>query len=705
MPDVTTRPIVEQHREPPALFPEPPQTATAPVREQLAVDRLLFEPPFILIGGDNDARYVTASLSQALTLLIRTRDFVSVVGTLRRPWTAVDIDPADTGQEAEAGVAIADDLTSWADRMGLPWLQRASGRPGHFHVIIKTPNGSEQFLREVATRVSHHHGVSVTVRRTLRLTCAPHRHGLPSPVLAKTLIPTDLPAPRRDLNRRGGARTFRQKRANAGSRSEREFGDALALARAGVTTAAAWVCADRNGSKARQIGQRAWRRWFWAPATTIVAAEQGVSESIAWRTFTDASPAQARHLGLDSWRRLRWRPALDAAVQDRPRRRRVSRAPAREASECSGVPSAGFDAVRLALERALTRLETATLGVRPHSMRAALETLAEAIAYRHGSISVRAWAERSHLDPKTVRRSRDAAERLGLIRRKHSYRGGPSDCDAWDLGEQLRTTMRYPQASSSTPYTPTRGRANRRRLQLCHARERSTWNAHLARQRATRQATRITAQPTTTERPLVRTPRRPSHHCYLHRGKNFGNLGSGSVAGWGRPPTVVGPVLDMTSSRAPQAQRSGDKIVASLLLPVRASARPEAAPLPVIDLAEAVEASSVKLSLVRVDSGGVVAARTALGQLGWCGGQSVNFAVSSGLIVASRQVRTAGIRLSSRLSLFLPARMRQRCRIRAGEQVLLGTLIDHDLLVVYPQHVMHEMLAGYHASMSDSPKR
>ncbi|QYN18912.1 hypothetical protein [Amycolatopsis sp. DSM 110486] len=161
----------------------------------------------------------------------------------------------------------------------------------------------------------------------------------------------------------------------------------------------------------------------------------------------------------------------------------------------------------------------------------------------------------------------------------------------------------------------------------------------------------------------------------------------------------------MTFSRASRAQRSGDKIVASLLLPARKSSVPEAIPLPVMDLAIAVESSSVGLSLVRVDSGGVVAARTALSQLGWPGGHPVRFDVSCGLIVVTRCAGPDAFLVPAKMSLFLPARLRSRCRIRAGEQVLLAALTDHDLLVVYPQHVVHEMVTGYHASLPDSPHR
>ncbi|EME52259.1 hypothetical protein H074_34136 [Amycolatopsis decaplanina DSM 44594] len=56
-------------------------------------------------------------------------------------------------------------------------------------------------------------------------------------------------------------------------------------------------------------------------------------------------------------------------------------------------------------------------------------------------------------------------------------------------------------------------------------------------------------------------------------------------------------------------------------------------------------------------------------------------------------------RIPSKMGVVLPARLRSRCRMRAGEQVLLASLIEHDLLVVYPQHVLHAMVTGFHASL------
>ncbi|AUI59575.1 hypothetical protein B1H26_18525 [Amycolatopsis sp. BJA-103] len=117
------------------------------------------------------------------------------------------------------------------------------------------------------------------------------------------------------------------------------------------------------------------------------------------------------------------------------------------------------------------------------------------------------------------------------------------------------------------------------------------------------------------------------------------------------------------------------------------------------ELGALVESGSVGFSLVRIDDTGTVAAKAALSQLDWCAGQSIRFEVSAGLLVVARAGEDATARIPSKMGVVLPARLRSRCRMRTGEQVLLASLIEHDLLVVYPQHVLHAMVTGFHQSL------
>ncbi len=117
------------------------------------------------------------------------------------------------------------------------------------------------------------------------------------------------------------------------------------------------------------------------------------------------------------------------------------------------------------------------------------------------------------------------------------------------------------------------------------------------------------------------------------------------------------------------------------------------------ELGALVESGSVGFSLVRIDDTGTVAAKVALSQVAWSAGQLIRFEVSAGLLVVARAGEHATARIPSKMGVVLPARLRSRCRMRTGEQVLLASLIEHDLLVVYPQHVLHTMVTGFHQSL------
>ncbi len=148
-----------------------------------------------------------------------------------------------------------------------------------------------------------------------------------------------------------------------------------------------------------------------------------------------------------------------------------------------------------------------------------------------------------------------------------------------------------------------------------------------------------------------------------------------------------------------------DRIVAALALPARKRGMDAVVPLPVADLGPLVERGSVAFSLVRIGGNGVVAARVALGQLGWAVGLPIRLTVSSGLLVVAPCAKPDAASVSPKMSLTLPARLRARCRIRPGDQVLLASLRDYDLLVVYPQHVLQEMVTAYHAELAHGPHR
>jgi hypothetical protein len=427
------------------------------------------------------------------------------VGSLRVGALAVDIDPMDARFDAAAGVTACDDMSAWCDRQGLDWISRASGRPGHRHLVVLIPDSLGSGFRAFAREVGARHQVSVTVRSSLRPLSAPHRRGLPAPVLDGTLmgavIKDELPPQVRASAEDVREQDIEGRMPDPGvpptpsrSRSEAEFGDTLARVRAGWGKGEAWNAACRPGTKAAEMGWTGWGRWVWSAAVTIVDAERGLTPSVAWENFRSASPDQAAFLGYARWYESRWVSALEEARRERPRRTRTSpRAPSQlaKASSVHAAPSGvrdievvanGMIAAACWKARNIDRLPN---GVRLASLCAALRALGGPVVARRGSISVRAWSERSRLDPKTVRRARDAAVELGLIYRRRAYSGDQDDSDAW-LPTELTVKFIQEQKSPTGRYAPYRksvGRSNVARLAARHSDERERWKRFLERKR------------------------------------------------------------------------------------------------------------------------------------------------------------------------------------------------------------------------------
>ncbi|NKQ59211.1 hypothetical protein HFP15_40870 [Amycolatopsis sp. K13G38] len=461
-----------------------------------ALERRAFTAPFVLVTAHNDGAGTTTDRAEARRLAGERPEVVTIAGTLAPQLWAVDVDPADTGTDPEAGEAAGEELAAWCDGHGLPWLLRASGRPGGRHLIARVPAELLRELRALCRRLAAQHGPACTPRRTLRLLTAPHRAGLDAPVLAGTLTASDLPQHATDPSAASvpAGRAVRRRRRSAaaaaeGDRSAREFGDAIVRARAGWGPGRAWSAAKVPGSKAHEHGELWWRRYVWAVAVTVVAAEDSLSEPEAWSRFQRASPARARQLGLEAWRETYWQPAVAEAGRDRPRRRRLERRPAAEPVPLRAPEELTAEQAEAALLadalREAAQKQADLAGLRPqfaHSVAAAVHALAEAIAVRGGSISTRTWAERARLDPKTLRRARDFAAEHGVLYRARAYAEGTDDTDAWLPGPATTPFIEQRRETSPTRwYTPTAdpaplGQASPERLRHAHATERRLWS-------------------------------------------------------------------------------------------------------------------------------------------------------------------------------------------------------------------------------------
>jgi hypothetical protein len=114
------------------------------------------------------------------------------------------------------------------------------------------------------------------------------------------------------------------------------------------------------------------------------------------------------------------------------------------------------------------------------------------------------------------------------------------------------------------------------------------------------------------------------------------------------------------------------------------------------------DSGTAGFGLVRVDASGAVASKTAVTLLGWSAGMPIRYDVRTGLIVVNSDP-CAERRVPEKLNLVLPKTIRARCRVRAGDQLLLAALIEHELLVIYPQQRLYDMVLAYHATLQAEP--
>ncbi|MBB5918949.1 hypothetical protein BJY24_007882 [Nocardia transvalensis] len=428
----------------------------------------------MLLSDDNTSPARVTTLSEARTALTNGAAR-SAAGRLANGLLGADVDAADP----VTGDACAEALIAWCSDHGLPYVLRESGRLGGRHVIavVTDPAVPVRQWARLCRRLARQYGTVVQDRtgQHLRLLTAPHRIGLPSPVIACTASPAQVldavqitwPRVRKWRGRRRSPRPGRYTGPIDRTRSGREYGASCAMARAGYTAGQAWKAVRQLGGKAAGLGERWWRRYVWLSAVTVVAAEQGLTEDAAWDLARRACPAACLARGRAWWRDKAWTAAVAEAAVDRPRRYRldgVDDAPA----ELEPETTAQIATVRHGLAAAADAELCGLHPQRRHSVRAVLDALATALVTREGSISVRCLAIRARLDTKTVRSALATAQAHGLLVETHAYTGGRADCDAYGPGP---AAMPHLSAAARSGFSPTRcttpaatGRANRNRL-------------------------------------------------------------------------------------------------------------------------------------------------------------------------------------------------------------------------------------------------
>jgi bifunctional DNA-binding transcriptional regulator/antitoxin component of YhaV-PrlF toxin-antitoxin module len=105
----------------------------------------------------------------------------------------------------------------------------------------------------------------------------------------------------------------------------------------------------------------------------------------------------------------------------------------------------------------------------------------------------------------------------------------------------------------------------------------------------------------------------------------------------------------------------------------------------------------------RMDESGRVADRTMIGALGWRPGDRLTFTAAAGVVIARRD--PAGmVAMPGKPYLVIPAVLRRRCGLRAGDHVLLAASPAEDTLTAYSFAVVDRALRA-HAPVSGGEGR
>lgn len=144
-----------------------------------------------------------------------------------------------------------------------------------------------------------------------------------------------------------------------------------------------------------------------------------------------------------------------------------------------------------------------------------------------------------------------------------------------------------------------------------------------------------------------------------------------------------------------------DRIVPGLHLPLGAGpTRAETkigTPLPVPALQPDIDPSPMEslYSIVKVDSSGRVADHTVMTALSWQPCAPLDFTITGESIVV-RSIPDGLYSRTAQSCFTIPVRIRQRCRIRAGDRVVLAAIPHRNLIIVTGVRVLHDAMSDYH---------
>jgi bifunctional DNA-binding transcriptional regulator/antitoxin component of YhaV-PrlF toxin-antitoxin module len=96
----------------------------------------------------------------------------------------------------------------------------------------------------------------------------------------------------------------------------------------------------------------------------------------------------------------------------------------------------------------------------------------------------------------------------------------------------------------------------------------------------------------------------------------------------------------------------------------------------------------------RIDSSGRVADRTVIDALGWRAGDRLTLTATAGVVIA-RRAPDGMLTMPAKPYVAIPAALRRRCGLEAGELVLLAVLPAQDALAAYSLTVVDQALRAH----------
>jgi hypothetical protein len=105
----------------------------------------------------------------------------------------------------------------------------------------------------------------------------------------------------------------------------------------------------------------------------------------------------------------------------------------------------------------------------------------------------------------------------------------------------------------------------------------------------------------------------------------------------------------------------------------------------------------------RIDASGRVADRATIAALGWRGGDRLTLTGEARVMIARREPGGM-VTVPARAYIVIPAALRSRCGLRAGDHVLLAASPGQDVLAAYPFAVVDQAMRA-HASVPGEGRR